>query len=341
MTKLVIQIPAYNESQNLSNVLKEIPRTIDGVDQVSILVIDDGSTDNTTDVALQNGADYVVRHRNNRGLSNTFMTGIRTSLSLGADIIVNTDADNQYPGEYIRVLVNPIIEGSADMVIANRMPMNNKNFSPIKQQLEALGSWFIRLISGTDAPDAPSGFRAYSRYAALRIQVYNPYSYTLETLIQAGKEQLKITHIPIETNPAVRPSRLHKGVLNFIWHQSGAIVRSYFLYQPLRTFGMMGIPFLLIGFGLVLRFIILYLMGDSGIGRYIQSVSIGGTSLIFGFTLLSLGILGDGLRANRQILQEILVQIRDKKNLISENDVEEILGSPIIRSDTNRENNRK
>lgn len=332
MTRLVIQIPAYNESQTIMNVLHEIPRQIEDVDEIIILVIDDGSFDNTSEVAIKNGADVVVRHRKNRGLSNAFMTGIQTSLKIGADIIVNTDADNQYPSDYILPLISPIINNSADMVIANRNPGENKNFSLPKRLLEVAGSWFLRKISGTEVPDAPSGFRAYSKYAALRLQVHNPYSYTLETLIQAEKERLRIEVIPIETNPTNRPSRLHKGILHFIWNQSGVIIRSFFLYEPLKTFGMFGLPFVITGTLLVLRFLMLYLMGDSGIGRYVQSLSIGGTSLIFGITLFTLGILGDGLRANRQILQDFYIHQRDNEKESVKSNIQEIFGNPVYLS---------
>jgi glycosyltransferase involved in cell wall biosynthesis len=253
---------------------------------------------------------------------------------LGANVIVNIDGDNQYPGDYIPTLVEPILKGNANMVIGNRQPLTNVNFSPLKQRLEVLGSWFMRLLSDTDVPDAPSGFRAYSRYAALRIQVHNPYSYTLETLIQAGKERFRIAHQPIITNPTTRPSRLHKGNTHFIWRQCGVILRSYILYLPLKTFGMTGFPFFAVGSILLLRFFILYLMNDSGIGRHIQSVSIGGTLFVFGFLLFSLGLLGDGIKANRQLLQEILAQLRDKSNSEYENGDDEILGSSLIKNET-------
>ena len=326
---LVIQIPCFNEAQTLSETIADLPKSLPGFDKIYILVVDDGSSDKTVQVALENGVDYVVRHRQNRGLARTFMTGLTTALTLGADVIVNTDADHQYPGKYIQDLVNPILLGVADLVIADRQPGTNIHFSPIKQMLEKFGSWVVRFLSQTDAPDAPSGFRAYSRYAALRIQVYNSYSYTLETLIQAGKEKMAITHIPIETNPPLRPSRLHKGILNFIWRQSGTIIRSYILYQPLRTFVLLGIPFLLAGGFLVIRFLFFYLHGESGIGRYAQSVTIGGTLTMFGMLFILMGLLGDAIRANRKIMEEILIQLRDN-NHISVQKSSEINGSPIF-----------
>ncbi|MGE5251528.1 MAG: glycosyltransferase family 2 protein [Bacteroidota bacterium] len=312
---LVIQIPCYNEAQTLAETIHDLPRSLPGVDRILVLVIDDGSRDQTAQVALQSGADYVVRHRQNRGLAHAFMTGLKTALALGADIIVNTDADHQYPGRYIPQLIAPILSGRADLVIGDRQPGSNVHFSPIKRMLETLGSWVLRRLSQTDTPDAPSGFRAYSRFAALRMHVYNDYSYTLETLIQVGRERLALEHLPIETNPTLRPSRLHKGILNFIWKQTGTIVRSYILYQPLQSFSMLGIPFLLVGVFLLLRFLYFYVTGDSGISRHVQSVSIGGTLTIFGMFLVVLGLLGDAVRANRKIMEEILVRLRDESSL--------------------------
>jgi glycosyltransferase involved in cell wall biosynthesis len=318
MTDLFVQIPSYNESQTLGETIADIPRTLPGISRILVLVIDDGSSDNTIQIAFDNGADYVVRHRRNRGLAQAFMTGINTALTLGADIIVNTDADHQYPGKYIGELVAPILSGRADLVIGDRQPAKNVHFSPLKRVLQVLGSWVVRTISQTDALDAPSGFRAYTRFTALRIQVHNSFSYTLETLIQAGKQRMAICHVPIETNPNVRPSRLHKGIFNFLWMQGGAIVRSYVLYQPLQSFLLLGLPFLATGLFLILRFLFYYFTGVSGLTRYIQSVSIGGTLSVFGMLLVFLGLLGDALRANRQIMEEILVHLRDSSSSISE-----------------------
>jgi glycosyltransferase involved in cell wall biosynthesis len=331
-TTLVIQIPCYNEAQILPQALADLPKTIPGVDRIIVLVINDGSSDDTERVALENGADYVLRQRKNRGLARGFMAGLQTALALGADIIVNTDADNQYPGRYIPDLVAPLLAKQADIVIGNRQPAQNQHFSFIKGQLEEFGSYVIRLLSKTDAPDAPSGFRAFSRYAALRTHVYNSYSYTLETLIRAGREQMRIQHLPIETNPSYRPSRLHQGILNFIWRQGGVILRSYVLYQPLRTFLTAGIPFVALGLLFILRFVYLYLIGDSGVGRYIQSVSIGGTLLIFGLLLCTLGLIGDAIRANRQTMEEILIHLRDTAKLPP--DGNEYLGSTLLTNET-------
>jgi len=312
MTRLIIQIPCYNESETIAQTLADLPRQIEGVDELMVLLIDDGSADDTAAVGLQSGADFVVQHPSNRGLAKAFVTGIQTSLALGADIVVNTDADNQYPGHYISDLIAPILKRKADIVIGDRQVDKNRNFSPIKRFLESFGSWFMRVVSGTDAPDAPSGFRAYSRYAALHLQVFNRYSYTLETLIQAGKERMKLAHLPIVTNPTTRPSRLHKGILNFIWRQSGTIIRSYVLYQPLKTFLLASVPFLLTSAILIGRFLYFYFTNQSGVGRYIQSVSIGGTLGIFGLMLVTMGLLGDAISTNRQMMEEIVIRQRDE-----------------------------
>ncbi len=329
---LVIQIPCYNEAQTLAETIDDLPKSIPGIGKIIVLVVDDGSSDNTARVALKSGADYVVRHRRNRGLARAFMTGLTTAIALGADIVVNTDADHQYPGRYIPDLVSPILAGTTDLVIGDRQPGRNVHFSPIKRFLEGFGSWVIRSLSQTDAPDAPSGFRAYSRYAALRVQVYNNYSYTLETLVQVGRERMAIAHIPIETNPTLRPSRLHKGFLHFIWQQGGVIVRSYTLYQPLKTFVGLGLPFLLGGGFLIARFLWFYLLGETGVGRYAQSVSIGGTMTMFGLVLVFLGLLGDAVRANRAVMEEILIRLREQSTVAS-GVLSEINGAPVIRRD--------
>jgi glycosyltransferase involved in cell wall biosynthesis len=329
---LVIQIPCYNEAQTLAETINDIPKSIPGIGKIIVLVVDDGSSDNTAQVALKSGADFVVCHRQNRGLARAFMTGLTTAIALGGDIIVNTDADHQYPGRYIQSLVSPILSGTADLVIGDRQPGTNIHFSPIKRFLESFGSWVIRRLSQTDAPDAPSGFRAYSRYAALRMQVYNNYSYTLETLIQVGREKMAVAHLPIETNPTLRPSRLHKGILNFIWHQGGTIIRAYTLYQPLKTFVSLGLPFLLVGGFLIGRFLFYYLLGETGVGRYSQSVSIGGTMAMFGLILMFMGLLGDAIRANRAVMEEILIRQREQ-SITTTGTLTEINGASIIRKE--------
>ncbi len=328
---LVIQIPCYNEAQVLAKTLADLPREVPGVDRILVLVVNDGSSDDTERVALENGAHYVLRHRRNRGLANAFLSGLQAALALGADVIVNTDADNQYPGRYIAEMVAPIVAGEADMVIGDRQPGKNQHFSPLKRRLEELGSWVIRRLSQTDAPDSVSGFRAFSRYAALRTQVYNSYSYTLETLILAGQARMNIQHLVIDTNPSYRPSRLHRGILNFMWRQGGVIIRSYVLYKPLQTFLRLGIPFGLAGLFLILRFLYFYLIGDTGVGRHIQSITIGGTLLVFSLLLVMLGLLGDAVRANRRTMEEIMLRLRDEAR-IRDGDAE-FLGSTLIKNE--------
>jgi len=327
--KLAIQIPAYNEAEHLPAVLAELPRQLPGVEEIVVVVVDDGSTDGTAQTALEHGADFVLQHRRNRGLSRAFIDGIQFCLALGADIIVNTDADNQYPGNQIGKLIEPLLQGRADLVIGDRQTLENKHFSPFKRAMEHFGSRVIRRVSNTDVPDTVSGFRAFSRYAALRMQVYNPYSYTLETLIQAGKGKMKIESVPIETNATTRASRLHKGMFNFIWKQGGAITRSYVLYQPLRTFLSIGAVLFLIGAILLGRFLVYYLfLSDSS--RFIQSVSIGGTFLVAGITLIMFGFLGDAMRANRQILEENMIHQRDNAIIRDPDGLTEFLGHPVF-----------
>lgn len=335
-TTVVIQIPCYNEAATLGETLADLPKTLPGVSRIVVLVVDDGSTDGTAQVALKGGADYVVRHRQNRGLARAFTTGLSASLALGADIIVNTDADHQYPGRYIPSLIAPALGGKADLVIGDRQLGQNTHFSPLKRILEKAGSWVIRLLSQTDAPDAASGFRAYTRYAALRLQVHNDYSYTLETLIQAGRQRMATAHVPIDTNPTLRPSRLHRGVLNFIWRQGGTIIRSYVLYRPLQSFLLLGIPFILVGGALIGRFLFYYITGNSGIARFIQSVSIGGTLFLFGIFLVFLGLLGDAVRANRAVSEEILIRLRDRQ-MTGPRESKDIDGSEIFRRPSDRE----
>jgi len=334
MTKLVIQIPAYNEAETLPIALAELPRKIEGVDEIKVVVIDDGSSDNTAQIALANGADYVLRHRQNRGLSRAFMDGIQFSLALGADIIVNTDADNQYPGTDIPELIKPILDKTHDLIIGNRQLDKNIHFSPFKRLLERLGSAFVRRISSTNVPDAASGFRAFSRYAALPLQVYNPYSYTLDTLIQAGKSRLNIGSVPIHTNAATRASRLHKGMAHFIMRQGGAIIRSYLLYQPLRSFLLSGLLVGLPGLALVLRFFVYYFMGDGG--RFVQSVTLGGSMVVASLVLVIFGFLADATRANRQLLEENLIRQRDTFRYNPENK-REFLGLDVLHKEKQNE----
>lgn len=308
--KLIIQIPCYNEEDTLGAVIEAIPTTIQGIDQIEVVVIDDGSTDATVAVARALGIEHIVQLRRNLGLAQAFQRGIDHALQLGADIIVNTDGDNQYPVADIPRLIAPILAAEADIVIGDRQPDKNEHFSPLKRWLQRLGSWTVRNVSDTDVPDAASGFRAYSREAALRINVLSRFSYTLETIIHAGKSGLAISSIPVTTNAPTRPSRLQRNMWHFIKEQGGTIVRIYAFYEPLRTFTYLAIPFLLSGAILWLRFIAYYLFYRLQADRFIQSVTIGTGLLIVGVLIFVFGILADIAGKHRQLTQETLYRLK-------------------------------
>mgnify|MGYP001030607156 CR=1 FL=1 len=307
--KLIIQIPCYNEADTLPAVLATLPRTIPGITCIETLVVDDGSDDDTVAVARDLGVDHVVTHRRNRGLAQAFQTGLNTALRLGADVIVNTDGDNQYPAAEIPRLVAPVLAGRADIVIGDRQPAHNPHFSRLKKWLQHLGSWTVRSISGTDVADAASGFRAYSREAALRINVLSRFSYTLETIIQAGKMGLTIASVPVETNAPTRPSRLQRNMWHFIKAQAGTILRIYAFYEPLRTFSYIAAPFLLVGLTLWFRFLYVFLFTESR-DRFVQSVTVGTGLLIVGALILVFGILADIAGKHRQLTQETLYRLK-------------------------------
>lgn len=317
--KLIIQIPCYNEAETLPQTLADLPRQIEGIDVIETLVIDDGSEDETAVVAESLGVDHVVRHTRNLGLAQTFQTGLDVALRLGADVIVNTDADNQYPGRYIPHLAAPVLAEDADIVIANRQVNQIEHFSPLKKGLQALGSWTVRTVSGTAVPDAPSGFRAYSRDAALRLNILTRYSYTLETIIQAGKLGLRLVSVPVETNEPTRPSRLQRNMWHFIKAQGGTIIRLYAFYEPLRTFTYLSLPFLLVGLGAWLRFFIIFIRRGGYAGLQ-QSLIIGAALLIIGALIFILGILADIIGKHRQLTQETLYRLK-KLELENEKDV--------------------
>ena len=306
--KLIIQIPCYNEAKSLSQTVADLPSHVPGIDCIETLVIDDGSTDGTADAARSLGIDHVVQHRQNMGLARAFQTGLDAALRLGADIIVNTDADNQYPGRYIPELVAPVLAGKADIVIANRQIDNIEHFSPMKKLLQKLGSWTVRTVSGTDVPDAVSGFRAYTRDAALRLNILTNFSYTLDTIIQAGKQGLIIESIPVETNGPIRPSRLQRSMGHFIKAQASTIVRLYAFYEPLRTFSYIALPFLLSGLFLWGRFFYTQLTGASN--QFIQSVTIGTGLLLVGLFIFLFGVQADITSKHRQMTQETLYRLK-------------------------------
>jgi glycosyltransferase involved in cell wall biosynthesis len=313
MIKLVIQIPCWNEAETLPDVLAELPLEIPGVDCIETLVIDDGSTDGTAAVAQELGVTHIVRHSHNMGLARAFQAGLDACLQEGADIIVNTDGDNQYPGRFIPSVIAPILNQEADLVIGDRQTSMIEHFSPAKKILQRWGSWVVRLASGTHVPDAPSGFRAYSREAALRLTVQTDYTYTLDTIIQAGKKGLKITSVPIEVNPEFRESRLIRSNWSYVKHQAATILRLYTFYEPLRTFFYLSSPFFAIGLVLMGRFAYFYLVGERGVGRFLQSLFIGGTSIVIGILIAILGVLADLSAANRKLTEEILYHMKKEK----------------------------
>ena len=308
---LIIQIPCYNEADTLPRTLADLPDHIPGVRRIETLVIDDGSTDDTAAVARKLGVHHIVRHPHNRGLAAVFQTGLNTALRLGADIIVNTDADNQYPGHEIPRLIAPILEGRADIVIGDRQTHTLRHFSPLKRFLQRWGSWVVRLASGTQVPDATSGFRAFSREAAMRLTIFTKYTYTLETIIQAGKKGLVTTSVPIQVNAPLRESRLIQSNWNYIKRNAATILRLYTFYEPLKTFSCLSLPFFLGGLFLLGRFLYFYFSGQlTTLGRYVQSVVIGGTLLTLGLLIFVLGVVADLIAANRLLTEETLYHIK-------------------------------
>ncbi|MGE8317169.1 MAG: glycosyltransferase family 2 protein [Comamonas sp.] len=301
--KLIIQIPCLNEAGTLAIALQDLPRQVPGFDTVEWLIIDDGSTDDTVRVALENGVDHVVRHTRNQGLARGFMTGVDACLRLGADVIVNTDADNQYNAQDIPALTAPILAGTADIVVGARPIETIEHFSPLKKMLQKLGSWVVRVASKTDIPDAPSGFRAMDRAAAQRLMVFNDYTYTLETIIQAGQKNMAITSVPIRVNGDLRPSRLVKSIPSYIKRSIITIVRIFVVYQPFKFFVTIGSALFGLGFLIGLRFLWKYWGGD-GAG-HIQSLILSGALLGMGFQTFLVAFLADLLSANRRLLEEI------------------------------------
>jgi glycosyltransferase involved in cell wall biosynthesis len=308
--KLIIQIPCLNEAETLPAALEGIPASIPGISSIETLVIDDGSDDDTVAVAKSLGVDHVIQHTRTLGLAQAFATGLENALRLGADIIVNTDGDNQYPASAIPELVEPIVSGEADIVVANRQIRDVPYFSPVKKFLQSAGSSLVRWVSGTEVPDAPSGFRAYTKEAALRLNILTQFSYTLETVIQAGKQGLRISSIPVQTNPPTRPSRLQKNAYHFVKSQASTILRLYAFYEPLRTFTYLAAPFLITGSILLLRFLFFYIIGERGIGRYLQSVTIGVGLVLVGVIVGLFGIQADIASKHRRLTQEALYRLK-------------------------------
>lgn len=306
--KLIIQIPCLNEAGTLPETLAEIPRHIEGIDEIEILLLDDGSTDGSAEVARQHGVDHVVRSTRSRGLAATFKAGIDAALELGADIVVNTDGDNQYPGSAIAALVGPILRGEADMVVGDRQVASVEHFSFTKKKLQTLGSWVVRQVSGTDVPDTTSGFRAFTRQTAQRLNLVSDYTYTLETIIQAGKKKLAIAHVPIEARQT-RPSRLIRSNWDYVKRSASTIIRIYAMFEPLKFFSYVSAAFIVPGIFLGLRY--LYFREVLGEGQgHIQSVVLAGVFLILGFMIFLIGLVADINASSRRLIEEVLYRQR-------------------------------
>ena len=306
--KLIIQIPCFNEAEQLPATLADLPREVAGFDAVEWLVIDDGSTDRTVEVAKEHGVDHLVRLTNNKGLAAGFQAGIDTALKLGADVIVNTDADNQYYGPDVARLVGPILAGNADMVVGDREVTGIEHFSPLKKTLQQLGSWVVRRASSTTVPDTTSGFRAYNREAAIGILVVSKFTYTLETIIQAGKLLVAIDHVPIRTNPKTRESRLFPSMGSYVRRNALSIFRIYAQYEPLRIFWSLALLMGLASAGVWTRFLVAYIEGN-GKG-HVQSLILGAVLFIAAVVLWALGVIGDLLAAQRVMTQRTFERMR-------------------------------
>lgn len=320
--KLIIQIPCYNEAETLAITIHDLPRALPGIDVIEYLVIDNASTDRTVEVARQAGVHHVI-HLPLKGLAGAFTAGIEACLERGADIIVNTDADNQYNADDIQRLVEPILAGRAQLVVGDRGVATQKNFSPLKRLLQRLGSWVIAFASGMKTPDATSGFRAISREAALRTLVLSNYSYTLETLIQAGALRIPVEYVPIRTNPQTRPSRLMHSLHHFITNQTATILRAYTMYRPLSVFTALSALMVLGGLALGIRYLYFALNGQGN--GHIQSVILAAVLWIVGFQVFLIGLVADLIGFNRKIMEDVLYRVRklemeerwtkDKENL--------------------------
>ena len=306
--KLIIQIPCYNEAETLEIALNDLPKHIEGIDRIEYLIINDGSCDDTVEVAKNWGVNYVVNFKKNKGLAKGFMAGLDACLRNGADIIVNTDADNQYCGEDIEKLVRPILEGKTDIVIGERPIDQTEHFSPLKKKLQHFGSWVVRVASNSDIPDAPSGFRAFSREAAMHINVTNEYTYTLETIVQAGREKIPMDSVPIRTNGELRPSRLFHSMMGYVKKSMLTIIRAFMMYKPLKFFTILGLIPFLIGVGIGVRYLILLAFG--AVGGHVQSLILSSILILMGFMTIVIGLQADIIAANRKILEDIQYRVK-------------------------------
>jgi glycosyltransferase involved in cell wall biosynthesis len=317
VSKLIIQIPCLNEAETLPGTLRDLPRRLPGIDIIEVLVIDDGSRDDTATVARANGVHHVVRFRRRKGLAAAFMAGIDAAVKLGADYIVNTDADNQYVGADIALLIEPLVRGEADIVIGDRNIQAISEMSWQKKRLQRLGSWVVRQVSGTQVPDTTSGFRAYTREAALRMSIVSEFSYTLESIIQAGKQKMAITHVQVRTNLRVRPSRLFDSVWSYIKASSATILRIYAMYEPLKVFSYIGGTVFLLGLLVTFRFLFYYFTGE---GRgHVQSLIISAVLMIVGFQVLLIGLVSDMICGSRKLLEDLLYRVRSIELKMNEN----------------------
>ena len=308
MKKLIIQIPCLNEATTLPATLADLPRAVPGIDVIETLVIDDGSRDGTAEVARDCGVDHIVRFRRNKGLAAAFMAGIDASLKAGADFIVNTDADNQYAGRDIQKLLLPLLNGQADICIGDRNIAELRHMSWRKRQLQRLGSWVVRQVSGTNVPDTTSGFRAYTRDAALRMMIVSEFSYTLESIIQAGKKRMAIAHVEVATNPRMRESRLFDSIFSYVKRSAATITRIYAMYEPLKVFTYLGLVLMFSGFAFGLRVIYFYLQGE--VWKHPASVTATAMLTIVGVLVMGLGLLADVISGNRKLLEDLLYRVR-------------------------------
>lgn len=310
--KLIIQIPCFNEEDSLPITLSELPKEIEGIDVIETMIIDDGSTDRTVDVASWNGVNHIVKLNRHQGLASAFKMGLSEAVKLGADIIVNTDADNQYCASDIKYLVKPILENKADIVIGARPIQDINSFTPLKKFLQKLGSAVMRFVSSTDVKDAPSGFRAFNREAASLLNVFDKYTYTMETIIQAKPKGLEIVSVPIHTNPEVRKSRLVKNLFEYVKNSIFTMLRIFIIYRPFRFFISIAIIALLIGVGIGVRFVYFFLTG-SGVG-HIQSLILSSIFIISGVQVALIAILADLLAINRKLIEDIQLRVKKIEN---------------------------
>ncbi len=333
--KLIIQIPCLNEAATLPATLADLPRTIPGIDIIETLVVDDGSRDDTAGVARALGVDHVIRFRQQKGLAAAFVAGIDASLKAGADLIVNTDADNQYAGRDIVRLVEPLLAGTADIVIGDRNIRDQPHMSWAKKQLQHVGSWAVRRVSNTKVPDTTSGFRAFTREAALRMTIVSDFSYTLESIINAGKRRMAIAHVEVATNPRTRPSRLFKSVWSYVKESGATIVRIYTMHEPLKVFTYLGSLTFVVGFAMAMRFVYSYVIDGYEPGK-IQSLILSAVLMIVGFQIVLIGFLADAISGLRRLVEDVLSRVRRMeldRRAPAPTDADEALERPVARAD--------